>query len=241
MSAPTALSLCFVVLASAVFPERAAFGAPAVAPSDAPAEAHGAPAEAQTAVAQAGAPAANAPAEAHGAAPTAAPAQATASARSPHVALDLELDPIAYLLEGSSLHVGLRRGHLRADLGVFAATVPQFMHGQDGFRDQFHGWGVKLDWAARADGLGPFAGVEAAVAIDDVVDLERSTSARATSWLTGVRAGWRLRLTHDLYVAPWIGVAYRGGEVDIDVGGRTFQRSAWVVFPTVHLGLLLPR
>ena len=46
---------------------------------------------------------------------------------------DVEIDPIAYALDGHSMHVGLRLNHQRFDLGNFAAAVPAAFHGNDGF------------------------------------------------------------------------------------------------------------
>lgn len=156
-------------------------------------------------------------------------------------AFDLEVDPLAYLAKGGSLHLGLRLGRARFDVGAFSADVPRWLHGQADFRDRFFGWGAKLDVALRADGLGPFAGVDGGVLVDDVVDLRTDLAARAVSWGVSGRAGWRVGLGGGFYVVPWVAVGYRGGDADLQVGERRFERSRLTVFPTVHLGYRFAR
>lgn len=154
--------------------------------------------------------------------------------------VDLEVDPLAYALAGASLHVGLRWRRLRLDLGAFAAEIPRAVHGQDDFSDRFHGWGLKLDLALRADGSGPFVGVEASVLVDDLVDERTARHERARSYLAGPRAGWRFELPARFYLVPWLGVGLRGGERNVEVGERTFERGRWMVFPTLHVGYRFP-
>lgn len=174
------------------------------------------------------------------ASPTHAEPAAGAPAVGDRLQLDLEVDPLAYLAAGSSLHVGLRWQRLRLDLGAFAADIPHFVHGQSDFSDRFHGWGLKLDIALRADSSGPFAGVEASLLVDDLVDERTDLHERARSYTAGLRAGWRFELPARFYVVPWLGVGWRGGERDVRVGERTFERERWTVFPTVHVGYRFP-
>lgn len=153
---------------------------------------------------------------------------------------DLEADPLAYLAAGSSLHLGLRWQRLRLDLGAFSADIPHLVHGQSDFSDRFHGWGIKLDVALREDGAGPFVGVEASLLVDDLVDERTDLHARSRSVTAGLRAGWRFELPARFYLVPWLGVGLRGGERDVQVGERTFERGPWTVFPTIHVGYRFP-
>lgn len=56
-------------------------------------------------------------------------AHTTTAAASP-VRADAEIDPTAYALSGSSLHVGIAYRHLRVDLGTFGLVMPRAVHGR---------------------------------------------------------------------------------------------------------------
>jgi opacity protein-like surface antigen len=152
------------------------------------------------------------------------------------VRFDVEVDPIAYVARGYSLHAGLSWLRLRLDLGAFGAHVPEFMHGQPGFEDRMQGYGAKLDvFLVDASG-GPFLGVEGGWLEQRIVDTESHLSAGTNAWSAGVRAGWLFNLPGNFFVRPWVGVGYRFGELPVQVGERTFEQSHLLIFPTFHLG-----
>ncbi len=149
--------------------------------------------------------------------------------------LDIEIDPIAFALDGFSLHVGIGQGRYRLDLGAFGLTVPEAIHGQKDFQSSFAGYGAKFDVFLNDDGWGPFAGIEGGFTRMTVVDIETSRSADDSAFGGGLRAGWRIQLPKDFYLSPWIGVGYRFGQ-DLNVAGRTYDNNPITIFPTVHLG-----
>lgn len=166
----------------------------------------------------------------------AALAPRTAAADPGSLAGDVEVDPTAYILDGSSLHAGLARGHLRLDLGVYAMALPQAAHGDDGFDVAFDGFGAKLQWFPRASRTGVFVGVDAGVARvrahrqgTDLTVVDRQVS-------TGVHVGYRFALPANLYVTPWLGVGRAWGAEDLTVDGATYEAMPVTVFPAVHLG-----
>jgi hypothetical protein len=149
-------------------------------------------------------------------------------------ALDAEIDPTAYALSGHSLHVGLGREHLRLDVGAFAMTVPEAIHGQTGFQSSFEGYGAKLQYFVNADRRGPFAGIEAAY---DHLLVEHGDAAFRDSQLdVGIQIGWRFSLTRSIYATPWLGVGHVFGADDAMVGGARWEAQRWTVFPAVHVG-----
>lgn len=149
--------------------------------------------------------------------------------------VDVEIDPIAYALDGFSLHVGLNKGRYRLDLGAFGLAMPEFVHGQDGFDASFAGFGGKFDVALHEDGWGPFASLEGAYTRLTVRDRQTTQSADDPALGVGVRVGWRFNVVDNFYVVPWVGVGYRFGS-DVNVAGRVFENNNITVFPTVHLG-----
>jgi hypothetical protein len=172
-----------------------------------------------------------------GAAPRPANAAPLASSEPPApVEVDVEIDPIAYVASGYSLHVGLGRGRYRLGLGAFAAALPQVFHGNDGFDVGMHGFGAKLDVFWRGERAGPFAGLEAGLVDLAVVDQASSTLDRGNRFLAGARIGWRFALPAAFYATPWVGVGYAFGASDRTIAGRPFSDSPLVVFPTLHVG-----
>lgn len=149
--------------------------------------------------------------------------------------LDIEIDPIAYALDGFSLHVGLGKGRYRLDLGAFGLELPEAIHGQEDFRSSFAGYGAKLDVFLHDDGWGPFMGLEGGFTTMTIVDTLSSQSAEDRAFGGGLRAGWRIQLPSSFYITPWVGVGYRFSE-DPQIAGRTYENSPITNFPTVHFG-----
>lgn len=148
---------------------------------------------------------------------------------------DVEVDPIAYALDGYSLHVGVGRGRYRLDVGNFALWMPQALHGQEGFDARFGGFGVKLDAYLDPAQTGGFVGLESAYTLVSAVDERSGEQGMGRGVSAGARVGWRFDIAGGLYVVPWVGVGYRFGE-ELTAGGRTFAMSPWSVFPTIHIG-----
>jgi hypothetical protein len=149
---------------------------------------------------------------------------------------DVEVDPTAYALSGYSLHVGLGWRKLRVDLGAFAMSVPDAIHGQDGFKLGFDGYGVKAQWFPMHDQTGLFTGVDGGVG-RALVKLEGSQLAASDTRVTfGIHAGYRIEIASGFYATPWIGVSYAVGAEDKVLGDKRFDSNPWMVFPAIHLG-----
>jgi len=164
------------------------------------------------------------------------PDPAASSAASP-VGVDVEVDPIAYALDGYSLHVGLTRGHFRVDLGAYAIAMPEAVHGNEGFSASFDGFGAKAQYFPLARGTRLFVGAGVGVSRVQIEHEGTQMASRDEGISAGVHVGWRFDLPAGFYATPWVGVDYAltGGD-DVILDGATFERSRWSVFPTVHLG-----
>ena len=152
--------------------------------------------------------------------------------------VDVEVDPIAYALDGYSLHVGLGAGAWRVDLGAFAATLPEVAHGQTGFDASFSGFGMKLDRTFGEDGMGLALGLEAGLSHLLVRRDDRAAVMRLGT--VTARVGYRLPLGEHFFVMPWVGVGAYLGARDVAVGDATWAQPVALVFPTVHVGYRLP-
>lgn len=149
---------------------------------------------------------------------------------------DVEVDPIAYIAEGHSLHLGFRTSWLRFDLGSFSIVIPEFVHRQRGFEDQARGYGAKLDVYLLEPSSGPFIGAEGGWLEQEIIHLEQSQRAVVSSFMGGVRVGWELPVGARFYVRPWVGINYRFGNDELNVAEATFEQAALGFFPTVHVG-----
>lgn len=151
---------------------------------------------------------------------------------------DVEVDPIAYVARGHSLHLGFRFSRLRFDVGSFSLVVPEFVHGQEGFEDWGSGYGIKLDAYLLEAGQGPFVGAEGAWFEQEIVESSSDTRREVSSFMAGGRVGWELELGAGFYARPWVGLSYRFGNDTVKLANGTFRQSPFVVFPTVHLGYI---
>jgi hypothetical protein len=149
---------------------------------------------------------------------------------------DVEIDPIAYVARGHSLHLGFRVSRLRFDVGSFSLVVPEFVHGQPAFENQAGGYGLKADVYLLEPGSGPFVGAEGAWFEQEIIDLRSQERREVSSYIAGGRVGWELPLGAGFFVRPWVGLSYRFGNDVVRLPGGTFRQSPYGVFPTVHVG-----
>ena len=151
--------------------------------------------------------------------------------------VDIEIDPLAYAIGGASVHVGLHTGPVRFDLGAFSLKVPEWLHGNEGFTAQGHGFGLKADLFPRKDHTGFHLGPQLDITHQTVTHDATGESALYREIATGGRVGYRIQHRSGLYVNPWIGAIYRiTSPTEIDLGGETYTQGKVVPFPTVHLG-----
>ncbi len=162
-------------------------------------------------------------------------AERSAERLPPH--LDFEIDPIAFALQGFSLHSGIRLHHFRIDLGVFGLQMPKALTNNDRFRTRFAGFGAKLDYRFFGAGDGPFVGIDFGAARVSAVHESSSLSESHYEFTVAARVGYEFDIYRGFYVVPWVSLGYRIGGRDVTVAGDTLAgSSALSVFPTVHLG-----
>jgi hypothetical protein len=149
---------------------------------------------------------------------------------------EIEVDPVAYALNGYSFHVARILGATRLNVGTFGIDVPRMLHGNDGWSSRMRGVGVKWDYLG-SDPDGFFAGLEVGyMRMRYTLDAVAATETRGVIG-TGVRAGYRVPLGRSgLYVVPWAAVSYNIDGDDVVVGGEAFDRSRVSVYPLLHFG-----
>jgi hypothetical protein len=148
---------------------------------------------------------------------------------------DIELDPLAYALGGSSVHAGIHEGRFRLDLGAFSLDLPEAFHGNKDFAVSMAGAGIKLDYFPLERSTGFFVGAEAATTKTTVIEERSKQAEQSRHFIASARIGYRIDLGQALFVSPWVSVGYATGR-DIEIAGRNFEHSHLTIFPTVHLG-----
>lgn len=156
-------------------------------------------------------------------------------ARTASAQVEVEADPIAYALNGFSLHVASMVGSARVSVGTFGIDVPEWLHGNDGWDASFRGVGVKLDYlGSRVDGY--FVGIDGGY-MRMSYGLDGGPAVKRDEIGVGVRGGYRMDIGKSgLYVSPWVGLGYTFRGRDVVIGEERFDHKPITVFPTIHIG-----
>jgi hypothetical protein len=176
----------------------------------------------------------------HLAAAESAPAGEAASHPAP-VELDVEIDPLAYVLSGYSVHAGVRYRRFRFDLGAFGLDVPTRLATNPALEERYDGFGVKVDYHVTTGRWVPFAGLSASRALLRLTEKDTQRAASTWQFVPAVRAGLEIAVVSGFYLSPWVSLGYTLSDGVELVGDETYERSPWRVFPTVHLGWRAPR
>ncbi len=147
----------------------------------------------------------------------------------------VESDPFAFALSGYSLHVGVVQDHIHAQVGIFAADVPDALLNNTNFALTQAGYGLKLDYYPDDDSYGLFYGLEYEV-MRSTYTIQTSSS-EDESQLLGVRVGYKYPLTDSMYISPWMAIKHRLSDVQsVSLSGETYDIDANFFFATVHFG-----
>jgi hypothetical protein len=148
----------------------------------------------------------------------------------------IETDPLAFALKGYSLHVARETGAYRFSVGAFAADVPEWVHGNEGFESSVRGVGLKLHHYLSPSRTGTFVGAELSSVRTRIERTDLSQAVFRDSVNIGVEAGYRYELGRGFYATPWIAVSYDLDAADVPVGDRVFKWRAAGGFAAIHLG-----
>lgn len=149
---------------------------------------------------------------------------------------EVESDPLAYALNGFSIHGAAVLGAGRVSVGTFGVDIPRVFHGNDGWDAVVRGVTLKLDYLGSSiDGF--FAGVEGNYARTRYTLRGDDARERRGAYGVGIRGGYRIPLgQRGLYVVPWASVSYSFDGDDVIIGSETFDGRSVTVFPAVHIG-----
>jgi hypothetical protein len=155
---------------------------------------------------------------------------------------EAEIDPIAYVLKGYSVHGIFVNNRLRTDLGFFGIEQPEGYNGNDGYQVKTHGVGLKMNYLLDKKEHW-FSGVGVGYANNTIVKKETPQSARQGVMSVGAHFGYRWFLFgkkenawRNLYLTPWMSVDYNMPVTSVKFESEGYSQKAFTLFPTVHIG-----
>lgn len=155
---------------------------------------------------------------------------------------EIEIDPLAYLLKGYSLHTAVTYSGVRTSLGIFAIKPPTFLLQNDAFSVYTSGFDFKTDYLF-GDIRGFYAGLQLTCS-KDRIELRDGKEGKVDLWglNIGVRTGYRFMFGKKenqykgFYFTPWVAIIYNPFAKTIQYETHEYSQANWVPFPTFHAG-----
>lgn len=151
--------------------------------------------------------------------------------------LEIEIEPVAYLLGGAGGHVGYQTGRWTYTLEVFGLTVPRSLHGNEGFEASPLGAEIHFERSFGGERGGFYAGPE--IGVNQLTVTHKPSGERATRirYGIGVRGGYQWYPGWgDLYVSPVAGLVYTLNSESVRIRNHRFKTGPVTPFVTVGLG-----
>jgi hypothetical protein len=149
---------------------------------------------------------------------------------------DIEIDPLAYIFKGFSVHAGYQVERIRYDLGIFGLEEPEALHKQENFRHRGIGAGVKADYLFKSY-EGVFVGISISSALHTYTYLPSNTDTQRFGLTSSIRTGYRFMIGRHFTIVPWGDVGYSLNNPDpVTVNDETFATDRFKYFLTIHLG-----
>jgi hypothetical protein len=149
---------------------------------------------------------------------------------------DVEIDPLAYIFKGFSVHLGYQAERIRYDLGVFGLEEPEALHSQENFKHRGVGAGVKVDYLFKSY-KGVFVGTSLTSALHTYTYLPSNTDIQRFGLTSSIRTGYRFMIGRHFTIVPWGDVGYSLNDPSpVTINNETFPKSRFKYFLTVHLG-----
>lgn len=151
--------------------------------------------------------------------------------------VDVEVEPIAFVLGGAGGHVGVKFGRWSYTVEVFQLTVPEDLHGNDGFEASPFGAELHVERSFGASRSGFYAGPEIGINRFTVTHRASGRQVERFRYSVGVRGGYRWYPgLGDLYLSPVAGLVYTLNSEAISIDGETFESGPVAPYMTVGLG-----
>jgi hypothetical protein len=153
--------------------------------------------------------------------------------------MEIEVDPIAYILSGYSFHLGEYVSSWKFDVNTaseqFNQSETKSLLSNSNFTTKFTSYGAKLDYIGVSQ-VGIHVGLQWDYMRWTYTNVSNAQKAKNTIQDLGVRIGYRFG-SGAFYLDPWIALLYNfQGTDSVAVAGQSYRPQHVQVFPTVHLG-----
>lgn len=168
-----------------------------------------------------------------------APASHAQEITRPH--LELEADPLAYILNGYSLHLALSYPKMRYSIGIVGIKQPDFFLDNKAFTVYTSEFDFKTDYLFGVV-RGFFAGIQLTYGRDRIGLTNEKYRENLWGMTVGIRGGYRFMFGHadkqykGFYITPWIAWLYTPDAKTVQRGSENYRQPRWFPFPAVHLG-----
>lgn len=151
--------------------------------------------------------------------------------------LEVEVEPVAYILNGAGIHGRYQRGGWRYSLELFGVEIPESLHGNEGLKATTRGAELHFEYFFDDAPAGFFFGPEVGIGRFEVTHRETGTARDRIQYSAGLRGGYRwFTGLEDLYLAPVAGLVTTLNPADMEVEGETFESGPVTPFVTVGIG-----
>jgi len=165
-------------------------------------------------------------------------AQTSNTLNDPSSFFDVETDPLAYILDGYSLHVGYSKNKSRWNVGFVGFEYPENFNDNAGITARTNGLSLKWDYISpKLKGF--YVGLQSDLSRLKLTSIDDNTQVKTLFQATfGLRAGYRLMFGSEngFYLNAWAANIFNTKSDDVVVGNTAYEIPAYVIFPTVHLG-----
>lgn len=153
---------------------------------------------------------------------------------------EIEVDPIAYILNGYSVHGIYNHNHFRFDLGYYGIETPGKLTGNEKYNIRSTGFGIKANYMIKKVN-GFYAGVD--LGYGETLATENETKLKDTGHTLsiGTHVGYRIFIfphhrnaLNGLYLTPWAGISYN--HVYDKIKFTNYKDSKLGYFATFHIG-----
>jgi hypothetical protein len=155
--------------------------------------------------------------------------------------LEVEADPLAYILNGYSVHLGVTYGNFRSSIGTFGIKQPSFQLDNDAFSVYFSGFDLKTDYLfGKTKGF--HVGLQLTYGKDEIGLKGSSDHEDLWGLNIGARGGYRFMFGkaenkyRGFYLNPWATLIYSANAKTISKGTEAYKQSSVSIFPAVHVG-----
>ncbi|MFB6345142.1 MAG: hypothetical protein ABEK50_05130 [bacterium] len=150
----------------------------------------------------------------------------------------VEVEPIAYVLDGAGIFVGRRVGEWQYTAEALTLELPGRFHNQESFDDsELTGLEFHAEKYLNGEGQGWFLGPEVGITELEVTHTASGTSEQQVNLGTGVRGGYKTYLGNSsYYVRPVGGITLNLTSEDITIKNDTYENGPVGFFLTVGIG-----